>query len=189
MPEFELSPQSAFSTAPASYGNIKIEEVINRAIVAVATPKEREAALNAACLSAYGAELPKTGKFTASTAADTLLLGMAQDQMFMLFDEPDGDPAAHIRVALDDTGYITDQSDSWAILRIQGPDVRSALERICPLNLHPANFVPNSVARTVMEHLAVIILSEAEDSFVLLSPRSTADSFLNVVETSAKNVS
>lgn len=84
------------------------------------------------------------------------------------------------------TLYLNDQSDSWVMLRVAGAGVRRALERLCPLDLHPDAFAPGAVARTVMEHLAVIVLHEAEDTFVLLSPRSSAASFLHEIETSVR---
>ena len=40
-----------------------------------------------------------------------------------------------------------------------------------------------------MEHLSVIILRDGADSFLLMSPRSSARSFLHAVELSVVNVS
>jgi sarcosine oxidase subunit gamma len=74
------------------------------------------------------------------------------------------------------------------MLRVSGPKSRIALERICPLDLHPSTFPQGRVARTLMEHLGVIILHEGPDTYLLLSARSSAGSFLHAVETSVRNV-
>ena len=43
-------------------------------------------------------------------------------------------------------------------------------------------------ARTVMEHLGVLILRTGEDDYLLLSASSSAKSFLHAVEVSLTNV-
>jgi sarcosine oxidase subunit gamma len=62
------------------------------------------------------------------------------------------------------------------------------LERICPIDLHPQAFAVGAVARTLMDHLNVIILREGGDTFLLMSARSSARSFWHAVETSIRNI-
>ena len=88
-----------------------------------------------------------------------------------------------------DTAYLTDQSDSFAIVRIKGARSRDALERICPIDLHLDEFSVGTVTRTLMEHLGVIILREDEDAFMLMSARSSARTFWHAVQTSIQNIS
>jgi sarcosine oxidase subunit gamma len=113
---------------------------------------------------------------------------MGADQFFLLFSAPDCDPSISIRQSIGGAGYIVDQSDSWAMVRLTGPNCRAALERICSLDLDPGVFPPGRVARTVMEHLSVIILCETDTKYTLLSPRSSAGSFMHALDTSARNV-
>ena len=84
---------------------------------------------------------------------------------------------------------LNDQSDSWVMLRVSGRHVRGALELVCPARPSPRR-VPRRRrrARTVMEHLSAIVLREGEDDFLLLSPRSSAASFLHEIETSIRHV-
>lgn len=189
MPDFTLAPESAFAHPPESFDGIDIAAVEDRAIVSLATPLGGDDALAAALQSAYGIAPPPVGQTATSTNGDVTLLRLTQDQMFALFTtEPATDPVATVRTALADSAYLTDQSDSWAGLRLAGPAARTALERICPLDLAAASFPAGRVARTVMEYLAVIIVCEAADTYTLLSPRSSADGFLHMIETSARNV-
>ena len=189
MPEYTLNAQSAFSTQPASYGGINLSAAQPPAIVSIATPNAGDAALAAALQSAYGIELPAVGRAAVASRDSATFLRHAQDQMFVLFNDPaTGKPTDTVRDALGETAYLTDQSDSWAALRIEGAQSRSALERICPLDLDAGTFTPGTVARTAMEHLGVIMLCEAADKYLLLSARSSADNFLHAVETSVRNV-
>lgn len=189
MPDFTLAPESAFARPPKSYDGIHITAVEDRAIVSLATPHGGDDALAAATQSAYGIAPPPVGQSATSAGGDVTLLRLAQDQMFALFvAAPDIDPVATVGDALGEAAYLTDQSDSWAGLRLDGPAARTALERICPLDLAASSFAPGRVARTAMEYLAVIIACEANDTYLLLSPRSSADDFLHMIETSARNV-
>lgn len=189
MPDFTLAPESAFARAPKSYDGIHITAAEDRAIVSLATPLGGDDALAAATRSAYGIAPPPVGHTATSANGDVTLARLAQDQMFALLAFDLGnDPVATVSAALGNAAYLTDQSDSWAGLRLDGPASRAALERICPLDLDASNFPAGSIARTAMEYLAVIVVCEAADIYTLLSPRSSADDFLHMVETSARNV-
>jgi sarcosine oxidase subunit gamma len=84
--------------------------------------------------------------------------------------------------------YISDQSDVWVALEIAGPQACKVLERVCPIDLHPDVFSVDMLARTVMEHLGVIIARTNTNKYLLLSARSSARSFLHMLEISISNV-
>ena len=105
-----------------------------------------------------------------------------------MFDHPGDHAARVISNQLGEAGYYTDQTDSWVTLRVSGAKSRTALERICPIDLDPKAFSPGAVTRTVMEHHGAIILRDGQNSFVLLSARSSACSFLRAVERSVDNI-
>ncbi|MDJ0937719.1 MAG: sarcosine oxidase subunit gamma family protein, partial [Kiloniellales bacterium] len=87
---------------------------------------------------------------------------------------------ALLQEALGDTAAVTEQSDAWASLRLEGPATRAVLEKLCPLDLHPGAFPPGATARTTLEHLSAIVTSRDDrGSFSILTPRSSAGSFLH----------
>jgi sarcosine oxidase subunit gamma len=186
--EFTLAARSPLGGVELEFDGVALREVTGMAIISIATPLGNDEALAKAVRSAYGIACPAVGHSVASKAGKARILGLAQDQMFLIFDDPGGDPLPAVSDKFADKAYLTDQSDSWAMIRITGPKARTALERICPLDLHPSAFPEGRVARTVMEHLGVIILHEAPDTFLLMSARSYAGSFLHAVETSVRNV-
>lgn len=84
---------------------------------------------------------------------------------------------------------VADQSDGYAMLRVSGPKVRSALEKIFPLDLHPSAFKPGDVASTVASHMGATIwrLDDADGApvFDIAVFRSLAGSFWHAFSYSA----
>jgi sarcosine oxidase subunit gamma len=186
--EGNLASRSPLFGFSEDFGGLSIAEVNDLDIVSLAVPLGGAEALAKAVTSAYGVKLPTVGQSLSAETGNARFLGLARDQVFLFFDDTGMDPVGAVTEKLSGTAYLTDQSDAWALLRITGPNCRAALERICPLDLHPSAFAVGAVARTVMEHLNVIILREAPDAFLLMSPRSSAASFLHAVTTSAENI-
>ena len=190
MADRALAPRSPLDGYDRGVGALALAEITSLALVSAAIPQGGDAAFAAALAGEFGAERPETGDSTPGDRHAARILGMQRDQVFILFDPPDpGRAAETVAATLGSAAYVTDQSDSWAMLRIAGTGVRAALERICSLDLADEAFPEGRVARTVMEHLAVIILRDGADSFLLMSPRSSARSFLHAVELSVEHVS
>ncbi|WP_162937924.1 sarcosine oxidase subunit gamma [Kiloniella sp. EL199] len=189
MPDYTLTANTPLDGFSRDFVGVSICEVNERAIVSVAVPKDGEEKLANALASSYEIELPKAGILSAASLDNAVLFSMAQDQYFLVFDYAGNTATSVVRSHLNDAAYLTDQSDSFVMIRVSGTNSRSLLERICPLDIHPSVFPIGSVARTVMEHLGTTIIHEAEDSFLLLSARSSTYSFLDAIETSAVNIS
>ena len=185
MPD-KLEATSALGGFDQTIGDVRIAEVTGQSLVSVATPLGGAEALADALRAAHGVEVPAAGQVT--EADGTLFLGLARDQFFLMTDDLGPWLEKRVGAALGGAGYVTDQSDSWVILRVSGADAREALARICPIDLHPDVFGRGQVARTVMEHLGAIIVAEGGDSFLLMSARSSAKSFLHAVKQSARNI-
>jgi len=168
---------------------VTIAEVAGRAIVSVSVPAQGENALSRAFADTYKIAVPSVGKSSVSEVGEARLLGLQRDQMFLLFDGLDSDPVRQVASRLGNSAYLTDQSDSWAMIEASGSKLLAAMERLCPVDLDDHVFPIDGVIRTVMEHLAVIIIRKTSDSFLLLSPRSSTMSFLHMLETAVGDVS
>lgn len=171
---------------------INVSEVTDLAIVSIAISKENDTKFNTAIKKGFKTERPEVGQFTHNKAMNAKLLGLQQDQLFLMFDYSGDRAVEEVAQKINDKNqlaYLSDQSDSWVTLRVSGDNCRDALERICPLDIHPDAFLVGSVARTSMEHMATIIIRDEENSFLLLSLRSFAHSFLHAITTSIDNVS
>ncbi|MHA1553771.1 MAG: sarcosine oxidase subunit gamma [Alphaproteobacteria bacterium] len=188
MSDLSLTAQSPLAGYHREFERVQLFEAPDLALVSIATPQGGNEALATAVASAFGASLPTVGQSTVSSDGAIRFMGLQPDQMFALFEHVGDGAEQVIAHRIGATGYTTDQSDGWAALRLTGEAAREALARICMLDLHPDAFAINDVTRTAMEHLGTIICRDGDDSFLLLSARSSARSFLHAVETSIINV-
>ncbi len=170
-----------------------LHELTGIELVHVSVPCRHLPRLNEHLEETIDLSWPDPGRFSASETASTdpggtplMLMWLAPDQCMLLAPRQDSRLTRFIG-SLDGTGYATDQTDNWVALRLSGDLAVPGLERICPLDLHESAMPIGTAARTVMEHLAVIILRESADGFLLLSPSSSARSFHHAVTTSMTN--
>ncbi len=189
MSSIKLTAEAALDHFDRKIGELSILELGDQALVSLAIPNDQDDIVEKALAENYKAGIPKVGQSTHSTVDNTRFLGLQSEQFFALFDYSGDRPAEHLSTKLGDTLYLCDQSDSWIMLRLTGVNCRPALERICPIDLHPGTFPCGAVARTSMEHLAAIIVHEDENQYLLLSPRSSARSFLHAITRSIDNIS
>ncbi len=187
-----LQALTALDNFSEETNGVAVSEVTDLAIVSIAISPVNDKAFAAALKKGFKTARPDVGQFTHAKTANTKVLGLQRDQLFILFDY-EGDRAVEEVAAKINSSkqlaYLSDQSDSWVTLRVNGDNCLEALERICPIDLHPSAFPVGSVARTSMEHMAAIIIHESQGSYLLLSLRSFAESFLHAVTTSIKNIS
>jgi methylglutamate dehydrogenase subunit D len=182
VPDFTLTAEPFLGGYSRDFDGTTLVEVTDVSITSIAQPLGGREALATAVRSAWGCALPAPGE-TAKAGNGHRLFCTGPDS-FLLTGTGVGDPAAK---ALKGAAYVTDQSDAWVTLRLTGPLARPALERICPIDLHPDALPVKAFARTVMEHLGAILLVEGADDFTLMSASSSAKSFLHGIEVSLAN--
>ncbi|QYX57521.1 sarcosine oxidase subunit gamma [Roseovarius sp. SCSIO 43702] len=188
MAEYTLVSAPPLAGTDLRFGDSRVTAPADLAIVSMAVPLGGDEAAHKAVTSAFGMGLPEPGKSVLTEDGEVRLMRLALDQAFVLFTHADPDAERVIAGKLGGALYTTDQTDVWCALEVSGPTCRAALERICPIDIHPDAFAVNALARTMMEHLGTIIIRTDSDSFLLLSGSSSAQSFLHAVETSFRNV-
>ncbi len=156
----------------------------NLGILSIATPKGGAKALNQALEKSCGLKTPEIAQSTTSESCTAL--GLQSEQCFLLFPYKDAHSAGEWMQKIGDKAYMSDQSDSWIIIRAKGKNTRQALARICKIDLE--NFPQGSVTRTAMEHMGAIIYAKGKDEYLLFSARSSAENFWHALKTSAQNI-
>lgn len=179
MDDVKLRAISPLEGYRQTFGATVLREVNDLAIVSISFPLHLRSSIEAAIATIPGTSTPD---------ADTRLLRLRQDLFFLLSRNRPGLSLTAIRGYLGERAYLTDQSDAWVALEIDGEQAELALERICPIDLCPAVFPQGAFARTLMAHLGTVVLRTGHRQFLLLSASSSARSFLCSVETSLKNV-
>jgi sarcosine oxidase subunit gamma len=186
--EYQLTAAPPLAGYDKTIGTVRLTAAKDLALVSIALPLGGEEAAKKAIKAAFGKDFPEVGK-ASKTKNDVLILRTGMDQGFVLFTHTSPDVEPLVAGQLKGAAYTTDQTDVWVGLEISGPDARRSLERICSLDLHDESFAVMDLARTVMEHLGVIIIRTDQEKWLLLSASSSAGSFLHAVETSIKNIS
>jgi len=180
----QLTARSALNDAVFEYPGFSIKELPDIRLLSFAVNSDQTATASAALEEAAGLAWPEVGGSSANN--DVRCLGLQAEQVFLLSSLNDAELAAQA-AKLAETGAVTDQSDSWVTLEVAGARRHEVLERICPIDIDENIFTDGSVARTSMEHLSAIVM-RVGDQFILLSPRSSAESFLHAVTQSAEYV-
>ena len=171
-------------------------EVTGLSMVSVAPLAGSQAAFQRAIAKLFKTDKSDSPKPSATMALDQtskqlcILMPSAQNQWFLCFDDDGTNPidAAKklIGKSLSKQMAMTDQSDSWVILALSGPQSGQTLARICPIDCSGSAMPIGTTARTSMEHLGAIITRRPDEGdhqpcFWLLSARSSAASFLRAI--------
>lgn len=83
---------------------------------------------------------------------------------------------------------ITDQSDGWVWVTLTGLDAVAVLARLCPLDLRRQAFPVGTSARSLLQHLSVLIIRDAPDRFRIAAFRSMAQTLTHEVEAAMQAV-
>ena len=117
----------------------------------------------AGALKALGLSFPAPNQV--SSKGDVRLVWTGRDQAFLIGAAPQG---------LDGLAALTDQSDGWAALRLDGPGAGDVPARLYPLDLRAAAFPVGRVARAPLNHMSSILMRPGPQSFEMLVFRSMA---------------
>ena len=186
MADISLTAEPFLGGFQQDFGTTALTEVTDAALMSIAQPIGGRDALKKAVKMAWGCSLPSPGQSAISSDENLRLLCLGPDSFLAI--ATNGTPVPKVIGQLGDSGYYTDQTDNWVMLRLKGQMAFAALERICPIDLHIGAFPKGAFARTSMEHLGAIVLREGQDDFLLMSTSSSAASFLHAVTTSLGNV-
>ncbi|PTX03897.1 sarcosine oxidase subunit gamma [Pararhodobacter aggregans] len=74
---------------------------------------------------------------------------------------------------------VTDQSDGWVWVTLAGRDATAVLARLCPLDLRASAFPLGTSAKSVLQHLSVLLVRTAEDAFQIAAYRSMAGTLVH----------
>lgn len=183
MPDFTLAARPALGGITHAVAGLSIAEVTDFSLVSLAVPQGGAEPLAAGLRAGFGLDRPAPGASDVSPDGRHRLLWTAPDQMLLLTMPGLSRPVEATARAIGGTAYLTDQSDAWAALRLSGRGVAAALERMVPVDTASEAFPPGRVARTVTEHIGIILVREENGDILLLSARSSARSLLQAVMT------
>ena len=105
-----------------------------------------------------GGDLPTTPN-TAVSYGDFSIFWLGPDEWLVHTPEDgQGDLVDRLRAALGEVhSAVTDVTDYFVVIEMQGPGCRDALARGCSLDLHPSKFGPGQCAQSHFSHANVLI--------------------------------
>ncbi len=155
---------------PLQIGALTLSEDDPGHLTALAPYLGRAEALGTALKAAHGVALPAANRITSKDGttgkdgARVLWFGRAH----YLLMGPAPDPA------LADHAALTDISDAWAVVGLDGAGAADVLARLTPIDLRPGQFEQGHTARTELMHMHAAITRLGDTSFQIMVFRSMA---------------
>lgn len=159
-------------------GDVVLREVDLGPLTSVAPFKGQDAALSEAFDAAHDVAWPAPKRARGKDGARAIWFG--HRVVLLAGPEPDRGLAKH--------AALTDQTDAWACLRLEGVGAEDVLARLTPLELRPSVFKRGHTARTALQHMTASITRVAAHGFLILVFRSMADTLHHDLETAMRGV-
>ncbi len=163
---------------PVTIGNLTVTEEPFVAITSISPHKSREKDLSAIMKAAHGLAFPAPGRSTGKAGARAIWF--SQGQALLIGPEPDAGLGAY--------AALTDQSDAWAVVRLEGAGAADVLARLMPLDLRPSVFKRGHTARTELAHMLVSLTKVGDKSFQIMVFRSMARTLVHDLKTAMEAV-
>ena len=171
MPVARLTAMPALGFPPLRIGAVVLSVVEEGPITSVAPWPGQGAAVDAA-LAPLGLRFPRAGEVVEDGAARMVWSG--RDQALLIgADAPE---------ALGEVAALTDQSDAWVTLALEGWDAEPAMTRLVPIDMRAAVFPPGRVARTLLQHMPAIIERRPGGAILIRTFRSMGGTAWHEVE-------
>lgn len=166
------------SIAPVTFGGVTLSEAEQGTIWAVMPYRGQNSALSKAMKKAHGVAFPGPNEMTQK--GDVRAAFSRLDQAFVFGAVPDTALATH--------AALTDQSDAWTHLILEGDGVADVLARLTPLDLSSDSFPVPAAKRSSLGHMATFLLRTGEARFEILVFRSMAKTALHEIKRAMKAV-
>lgn len=161
---------------PIAAGDCSLTEVTPEAITSIAPAKGKEKSVSDALKKAHGMVFPAPNRATGKDGSRLIWTG--RGQALLVGPMPKAIAGA----------AMTDQSDAWAVMRLEGALAEDVLARLVPVDLRAATFKRGHTARTMLFHLSCSITRIGANAFDIMVFRSMAKTAVHELSTAMKSV-
>ena len=84
------------------------------------------------------------------------LMGIGPGSWLAMCENSGNDFASSLKPILGSFAAISDQSDAYGVFRLTGPDLRAALSKLVPIDIHGLAFKVGDVAETIAGHVGIL---------------------------------
>ncbi len=174
-----LTAKSPFDgVLPVKIGSLTITEEEADVIHSVSPFKGQQKAVSELMSSAHGMGFPAPNRATGKAGARAVWFGPSQ--AMLIGTKPDA--------GLSDIAAVVDQSDAWAVARLEGDGVEDALARLVPVDLRRQVFKRGHTARTLLFHMNASITRVGENAFQIMVFRSMAQTLVHDLKRAMEGV-
>nr|WP_247676919.1 sarcosine oxidase subunit gamma [Leisingera sp. HS039] len=144
----------------------------------VAPFKGQQEALSKALETAHGMAFPAANRATGKAGSRAVWFG--RDMALLMGLAPDAKLAGH--------AALTDQSDAWAVVRLEGAGAEDVLARLVPVDLRNQVFKRGHTARTELKHMMASVTRTGPQAFQIMVFRSMAKTLVHDLKTAMEAV-
>ncbi|MCB4455797.1 sarcosine oxidase subunit gamma [Leisingera sp. McT4-56] len=163
---------------PVTIGGISLTEEQPGSMWALAPFKGQEKALGKALEAAHGMAFPAVNRATGKAGSRAVWFG--REMALLMGPEPGANLAEH--------AALTDQSDAWAVVRLEGPGAGDVLARLVPVDLRPHVFKRGHTVRTELKHMMASVTRTGPQAFQIMVFRSMAKTLVHDLKTAMEAV-
>lgn len=163
---------------PIEINGLTLREVVPEAITSVMPYDGQEDAASDLLKATAGMDLPAPNRSTGREGARAIWTGRGQAMVLGVAVDP----------SLARHAALSDQSDAWAVLRLDGQGVEDVLARLTPLDLNPGVFKRGHAARSLLGHMTAVFLKVSGEAFEVMVFRSMARTAVHELEVAMKAV-
>jgi heterotetrameric sarcosine oxidase gamma subunit len=183
-----LSPFAGLLHSVGSGGGVTVSDRDGLGLASLLTLKGQRVTVAERLATAYGIALPDGPNRVA--VDDVAVIGTGPGKWLAVREGAANGLAVDLAALLEGAAAVADQSDGYAVLRLQGPALRQVLAKGVAIDLHDLAFLVNQAAVTAIAHIGVIVwrLDDGPDGspvFEIALFRSMAGSFMHWLESSA----
>lgn len=161
---------------PLKIGKMRVEEVTYGTITSLSPFAGKAAAVSKALTKQIDLPLPEIGQSVGVGDARVVWAGRAQ---FLILGT---------RVTPMEGAALTDQSDAWACIALEGPRARDVLARLTPVDLRETHFPEGAVARSLIGHMSGVLIRSGVERYEIMVFRSMARSLVHDLKEALETV-
>lgn len=158
---------------PVTAGGLTLTEAPHVPMTSLAPYRAQEKALSDALKAAHGMTFPAPNRATGKAGGRAVWTG--RGQAMLIGPEPDASLAKH--------AAVTDQSDAWSVVLLEGERGADVLARLCPVDLRPVVFKRGHTLRTDLMHMAASVTRTGAQTLMIMTFRSMAKTLVHDLTT------
>ena len=163
---------------PLTVGLVSVSEEDVGAISSVSPLKGQKKALSNAMKAAHGMAYPADNRATGKSGARAVWFG--HSHTMLMGPEPDASLEKH--------SAVVDQSDAWAVVRLEGDRAEQVLARLVPVDLRSGHFKRGHTVRSLLFHMTASITRVGENAFQIMVFRSMAETLVHDLKRAMEGV-